>query len=285
MPEGGAAGPAASGLGVRVASALILAPIVLAIAYVGGWPFAVLVGAAGIIAAAEWTALAYGSEPPAMRRVEFWLLVAAVPGAVAAVALGKPGIALAVVAATLAVGLGWRGARGAPVASFAFGAVYVLAPLIAMVWLRADPAYGRAVLFWLLAVVWATDIGAYFTGRAIGGPRIAPRFSPKKTWAGLGGGVAAAAAAGAATTALLGEGALWKLALLSGSLAVVAQIGDFVESALKRRAGVKDSGTLIPGHGGMLDRIDGLVFAAVAAALVAVVHPGPSPAAGVMIWP
>ena len=212
-------------------------------------------------------------------------MAAAVPGSVAAVALGEPGLVLGVVAATLAVGLGWRGARGGKLASFAFGAVYVLAPLVALVWLRADPVYGRAVLFWLLAVVWATDIGAYFTGRAIGGPKIAPRFSPKKTWAGLGGGVAAAAAVGAATTAFLGEGAAWKLALLSGSLAVVAQIGDFTESALKRRAGVKDSGTLIPGHGGMLDRIDGLVFAAVAAALIAVAHPGPSPAAGVMIWP
>jgi phosphatidate cytidylyltransferase len=149
------------------------------------------------------------------------------------------------------------------------GWIYVLAPALSLMWLRdiflpvpgGDP--GMWCVLYVMLSVWATDIGAYFAGRAFGGPKLWPALSPSKTWAGLAGGVVASVVAGILM--------LWKLPYpatmlgvitVSACLAVVAQAGDFFESWLKRRAGVKDSGTIIPGHGGLLDRVDGLVFAA-----------------------
>jgi phosphatidate cytidylyltransferase len=117
-------------------------------------------------------------------------------------------------------------------------------------------------VFWLFAVVWATDTAAYISGRLIGGPKLAPRFSPNKTWAGLIGGALAAALVGVIAATLMGDAPMPSMALASAGLAVVAQAGDLVESALKRRFGVKDASTLIPGHGGVLDRLDGMLFAA-----------------------
>ncbi|MCC2662263.1 MAG: phosphatidate cytidylyltransferase [Geminicoccaceae bacterium] len=150
----------------------------------------------------------------------------------------------------------------------ALGVGYIGLPALALLWLRALPELGFAVLLWLLIVVWTTDTAAYFAGRAIGGPRLAPAISPSKTWAGLGGGMVGAALTGALAAWLLGSGRLLQAAGLGALLAVVAQLGDLFESGFKRAAGVKDSGALIPGHGGLLDRIDGLLFAAPALALV-----------------
>jgi len=145
------------------------------------------------------------------------------------------------------------------------GIVYVSVPSLALAGLRAA-SFGLAL--WTLVIVWATDIGAYGAGRSIGGPRIAPAISPSKTWAGLGGGMIAAAGIGAfiAIRYALPAPCLW----LGAPLAVLAQIGDFFESWMKRRAGVKDSGRLIPGHGGILDRLDGLVPVASAMGLLLV---------------
>mgnify|MGYP002779968190 CR=1 FL=1 len=144
-----------------------------------------------------------------------------------------------------------------------FGIVYVALPAFALLLLRGQTG-GLVLAGWVLGTVWATDIGAYFAGRSIGGPKLAPRVSPNKTWAGLIGGILAALAVGLA---------LWRwaglelqLALASPILAVIAQIGDLYESWLKRLRGVKDSGSLLPGHGGVLDRLDGLVPVAPAAA-------------------
>ncbi len=172
--------------------------------------------------------------------------------------------------------------QGRSVATPLLGALYIGLPVLAFAWLRSDVEYGRVVLFWLLAVVWATDIFAYFAGRSIGGPKMAPRLSPNKTWAGLAGGAAGAMLAGGLTAMWLGA-AIGGLVIVSGALAVVAQAGDVTESALKRRAGVKDSGALIPGHGGILDRVDGLMFAAVGAAAIALLRGGE--AHGVLLWP
>lgn len=150
----------------------------------------------------------------------------------------------------------------------ALGILYVCVPVAALVYLRgqAPNGYGLLLAFWALALVWATDIGAYFAGRSIGGPKLAPRVSPSKTWSGLGGGVLAA---------LLTGFLLYRfadlpiqLAAASGLLAVMAQLGDLLESGMKRRAGVKDSGTLLPGHGGVMDRLDGVVAVAPLAALL-----------------
>ena len=134
-------------------------------------------------------------------------------------------------------------------------------------------------------MVWAIDICAYFAGRFIGGPKLAPRISPKKTWAGLIGGMVGAVALSLGFSIWLGSGSAVILALVALGLTVLEQAGDFAESAMKRRAGVKDSGTLIPGHGGILDRVDGLIAVVLGAALISLVHDAANPAAGVLIWP
>ena len=150
----------------------------------------------------------------------------------------------------------------------ALGVVYCGLPVLALVFLRRQDD-GLLYAFWAMALVWACDIGAFFAGRSIGGPKLAPRLSPNKTWAGLGGGVIAAGALGLLLWAQAGLPGL--LAAMSPLLAVLAQGGDLYESWLKRVAGVKDSGNVLPGHGGVLDRIDGLVAVApVAALLVAI---------------
>ncbi|RDE05073.1 phosphatidate cytidylyltransferase [Sphingomonas aracearum] len=149
----------------------------------------------------------------------------------------------------------------------AFGAVYVGLPILALLLIREEPR-GIEFTFWTLAVVWAADTGAYFSGRTFGGPKLMPRVSPNKTWAGLGGGIVAAGLFGVAMH--YGTGLPLRMVLASPALAVLAQAGDLYESWLKRRVGAKDSGTLIPGHGGVLDRLDGLVPVAPVAALLVV---------------
>ena len=149
----------------------------------------------------------------------------------------------------------------------AVGVGYIGSAAIAILFLCEQPL-GFALSLWTLATVWATDIGAYFAGRAIGGPKLAPAISPNKTWAGLIGGMVAAGVAGAVIAKLghLSSSSLW----IAPLLAIVAQVGDLVESGMKRHVGVKDSGKILPGHGGLLDRIDGtLPVAILVAALVA----------------
>lgn len=158
------------------------------------------------------------------------------------------------------------------------GALYLALPAAALVWSRQIG--GAEPIFWLLAVVWATDVGAYAAGRGIGGPKLAPRVSPNKTWAGLLGGMLTAAGAGAGVALGLGAERWVEAAALGGLLAVLAQGGDLFESFVKRRFGVKDSSALIPGHGGLLDRFDGLLAAApVVAGLIWLKGPG------LGIWP
>jgi CDP-diglyceride synthetase len=149
----------------------------------------------------------------------------------------------------------------------ALGVVYCALPVLALVVLRRQ-GEGLLETFWAMSLVWACDIGAFFAGRSIGGPKLAPRLSPNKTWAGLIGGAVAASALGALLHAAAGLPLV--LALASPLLAVLAQAGDLYESWLKRRAGVKDSGNILPGHGGVLDRLDGLVPVAPVAALLVV---------------
>jgi phosphatidate cytidylyltransferase len=147
------------------------------------------------------------------------------------------------------------------------GVIYCGAPVLALVFLRRQDE-GLVWAFWALSLVWATDIGAFFAGRTIGGPKLAPRLSPNKTWAGLIGGVAAASVL--AVILHTRYGLPWRMTLATPLLAVLAQGGDLYESWLKRRAGVKDSGSILPGHGGVLDRLDGVVPVAPVAALLVV---------------
>ena len=190
------------------------------------------------------------------------------PLLLAAIWYGFPWIDLvAALAAPLMVAEWIRLTRGRPlVRVLAF--VYALAALVALLWLRHQPVLGRETVLWIVICIWATDIGAYFVGSSAGGAKLAPRISPSKTWSGLIGGMAWAAVASAAVGYAFGLGETIPLALIGAGLAVVGQVGDLVESAAKRGAGVKDSGNLIPGHGGLLDRIDGLVAALVAVALI-----------------
>lgn len=158
-----------------------------------------------------------------------------------------------------------------------FAIVYALAALVVLLWLRHQPASGRETVLWIVVVVWATDIGAYFLGKLAGGVKLAPRISPGKTWSGLIGGMCWAAVASAAMGLAFEQGATFGLAAIGVVLAIVAQMGDLLESAAKRDAGVKDSGHLIPGHGGLLDRIDGLVAVLVVVALARLVMGGDWP--------
>lgn len=166
----------------------------------------------------------------------------------------------------------------------ALGLVYASAALVASVAVRLDPVWGFAALMFVLLIVWLTDIGGYFAGRGLGGPKLWPRVSPKKTWAGAAGGfIASLAVAGG--FAALGLGRLLPLLLIGGVLTVISQLGDLFESAVKRHFGVKDSSRIIPGHGGLLDRLDGYVFAAVAAALIGVARGGVDGVGrGLMVW-
>ncbi|HEV7997716.1 MAG TPA: phosphatidate cytidylyltransferase [Stellaceae bacterium] len=266
-------------LRLRVLSALALAPLPIAAIWFDGPWLALLTALAAAVMAWEWGRLCHRRRigPPASSwaadamPVEI-VLVAVVLAAVAIAALGGAGLAVA--AALAGAGLVfWAAHRsaGAKPGWAALGALWVGLPCVALLWLARQQTGGRMTLLWLLAVVWATDIGAYTIGRSLGGPRLAPRWSPRKTWSGFLGGVICAALAGGATALALGIASAAPLMLVSAGLAIVAQFGDLAESLAKRRFGVKDSSGLIPGHGGLLDRLDGLLAAIPAVALLTLI--------------
>lgn len=246
------------GLGLRVASAIVLGPPVLVFLYLGPPSSDILIVGLGAAAAWEWARLSGRGAVDGAGG----LAIAAVVAALAIGAIGHFSIAVWIVVAGAMAATLWatRGGRSDPV-WLGLGVVYLAAACLAFLWLYRWPAHGSEVVLWLVAVVWGTDAGAYFAGRGIGGPRLAPSISPNKTWAGLAGGAAVAAVAGAVAVPWVRPGETLSLVTLSVALALVAQVGDLFESSLKRRFGFKDSSNLIPGHGGVLDRIDGLLAA------------------------
>jgi phosphatidate cytidylyltransferase len=176
--------------------------------------------------------------------------------------VGGTVFAVAVAAVATLMFYEWtRITRGWGVAWYLAGFVYALLPALALLWIRERDAHGLYLLVWAFIVTWATDIGAYFAGRSLGKRKLAPSISPNKTVEGLYGGIAAATLLGGAWALATGLGLA--LLALAPVLAIAAQAGDLFESGMKRRAGVKDSGTWLPGHGGALDRLDGLVPVAV----------------------
>lgn len=281
MPEAPQAPAKWADLGVRTLSAAVLIPVALLDVWVGGIWFNLLVALVAVLIAHEWTVMAHGRSS-----AQFALhAAAALCGALLPVAIGIWGAAIAVCVLWLLSALAASFQAGPRSMWTYLGVPYAGFPAMALVLLRADPDYGVLAILWILATVWAADTLAYFAGRTIGGPKLAPVISPKKTWAGLGGAMAGSAAAAVIFAVAAGLPAIAMLALLAGVLAVVEQAGDLFKSALKRYHGVKDSGDLIPGHGGVIDRVDGLLAVAVAAATIGLLRGGmESTGRGLLLW-
>lgn len=268
-----------SGLKTRVKSALIFAPFVLIVLYVGSYPFSLMIAAAAVIAVFEWVRMVMtGANPPRMLS-----RMAAIITGFAVLAAGfvqnhdgfvaNPIIPLCLLLAFCCVIFAFNFYHNGPSLKWAVaGIVYIGFALDMIVWIRNGSPYGLFNMLTLLCIVWASDSFAYFAGRAIGGPKLAPKISPKKTWAGffgssLGAGAVAAAFAcpwvlahtGQHTIGHMGAGGYFAMGFV---LAMFGQAGDLLISFFKRRYGVKDTGNLIPGHGGILDRIDALLLVA-----------------------
>jgi phosphatidate cytidylyltransferase len=220
-----------SNLALRVASAVVLAPVAIGTAYVGGWSFALFWAAAALAVAWEWTRMVSGTT---------WIVA---------------------------------------------GLVYAAAVFAAPVLLRADAGYGLLAIVLLFAIVWSTDIFGYFAGRAIGGPKLMPAVSPKKTWAGAIAGTFGAMVVAVSVASLFGSFNATAIAGIALLLSICAQAGDLFESFVKRKFGVKDSSQLIPGHGGVMDRLDGFWAAAVVGCLIGLARGGfDAPARGLLVW-
>ena len=263
----------AQALRKRLISAAILLPLAAAAVWLGSYYWDGLVGIFALAMVWERTGMCAAGRGP-QRGAIFGTAPAglvsmlAVAATVAAAAAGRYQIALLLVVAGAGV-LSLMSMHSPDSRSHwhGLGPLYIGLPSIAVIWLRHQPGAGLATMVWVLALAIAADTGAYAAGRTIGGPKLAPRISPNKTWAGLLGGIAAAAVVGWVAALWLGAASVFPLVLASALLAIVEQVGDLVESGFKRYFGVKDSSHLIPGHGGVLDRVDGLLAVALAVAL------------------
>jgi len=281
VPQDNAAPAAATEQGarnlvMRVAAAVVLAPLTIGIAYLGGWLWAalVLIAAAGLYV--EWLMIVGAVGNVAILVVGLAALIVAGLGT-----MGWLMVAVAALLAGIVVVAIIGGARRLWVCG---GLAYAGLALLASDLVRFDASAGFLALMFVLLIVWVTDIGGYFAGRGIGGPKLWPRVSPKKTWAGAIGGLVGSLVV-ALVFASLGFGRTWPLLGLAVVLSVVSQLGDLFESAVKRTFGVKDSSHIIPGHGGLLDRLDGFVAAIVFAALVGALRGGiDGVGRGLMVW-
>ena len=266
-PPGGGSGRGWKDLRARVLSALVIVPLAALCVWAGGVAYAVMIVLAMVGMASEWGRM-FALSARSWRGVLYLIW----PLACAAAALGGQ----------------WGGAFMVMGAAFVFGPalwagqVAIGCAGVSLLWLRFMTHPGAGVVLFVVACVALSDTGAYLTGRAIGGPKLAPRISPAKTWSGSCGGLLAAVAGGAVIASVLPDalaGAGVRGAMMGAVMAVAAQAGDLGESALKRARGVKDSGAIIPGHGGLLDRFDGLLVAAPLAALISL-----GAAAGAAFW-
>lgn len=265
-------------LGPRLISGVLLAGVAIGLTWLDVWSFSLLVLAVALIVAWEWGRVVRDGGIDTLFVIHALFVVAAV----VLTYLGMPALALiaVLIGAILAVLLGFdeNGRLSA------LGVIYAGLPAIALIWLRSSRVLGMEVALFLLLVVWATDTGAYIAGRSIGGPRLMPAISPNKTWSGLAGGVLASLVVAILFAASANGLDGWRLAVTAVVLAVVSQAGDLMESALKRRHRVKDASGLIPGHGGFMDRVDGLIFAAVFAALLAALINVHAPGSAILRW-
>lgn len=282
-------GPAASGpltrrvgsdLILRVGSSLVLIPVALGAAWWGGWPAYLLVGVVAVLFFLEW-ALVVGSsdalftgDPRVLAPAAFVAASVIITGQISPFS----GIILTLLAGVVGASIGrspWLGG----------GAFYAALFGVALTAIRRDPVDGLSAIVVLLVAVWAADSCAYFAGRLIGGPKLWPRVSPKKTWSGAIGGLVGGVGFALLAAFLLGVRPSFGLVALLVVLVLVSQAGDLAESALKRRFGRKDSSSIIPGHGGVLDRVDGLAAAGVVAFLVGWAHQGAEAiGGGILSW-
>ena len=245
---------ALSSLQQRIVSALILAPIGFAVIWAGGWVFSLFVALIAVVMAFEWNRLISGQK--FSLAFAFHALIAV--AAILAINNNQITLALSLTAAGALI-TALLSLRIAPLWALG-GVIYTLLPCIAMVWLRITPDEGMGIVLSLVMIVITIDTGAYWAGKTFGGPKLAPRFSPGKTWAGLAGGGFWAAIAATISAYVMGWEPLSLFFALGVVLAVISQVGDLAESAVKRHFKVKDMGSLIPGHGGVLDRFDGLML-------------------------
>lgn len=261
----------------RALSALIMVPVAILLVYAGSWPFALLVLVVSLLMSWEWGHLVRGSS----NDDAFYAHETAVAVAVVLAAANYP--LLALIALLLGAGAVIWLTSGEASRLSAIGIFYVGLPAVFLLWLRQDAVMGFDAIIFMFLVVWTTDTMAYLSGRLIGGPKLWPRISPNKTWSGFAGGLAAAIATSALFAAAIPQASALHLAALGGVLSVVSQGGDLAESALKRGFGVKDASQLIPGHGGLMDRLDGFVTASVAAALIALLLNRSAPASALLL--
>jgi phosphatidate cytidylyltransferase len=268
-----------SNLFLRVVTSLVLAPLAIVVAYWGGLVFHCFWSIAALIVLWEWDTLVCEHD----RNPVLTIGAVAVTGSSLLLALDWVGTAVVLIAlglfgvATLAsrVRRGWCAA----------GLIYAAALMIAPIVLRHDAAWGLAAILFLFTVVWLTDIGGYFIGRVVGGPKLLPRVSPNKTWSGAIGGTVAGVIGGIVVARQFGIVNFAVIGLVALHLSVVSQLGDLLESSIKRRFGAKDAGSLIPGHGGVMDRVDGFLAASFVAAVVGLMQGGlDGPARGLMVW-
>jgi phosphatidate cytidylyltransferase len=272
----------------RTASALVLAPLAILVAYLGGWIFAAACAATAMVVLWEWTGLMTRSDNawrvlgpglPALFAAAVFTQAQTPAIAIALVAVGAFLAAMTMIARPRSDGL--ANAPGWAAAGIVYAAIVAICPVM----LRGDPQAGFAILLVLFATIWSTDIFAYLVGRKIGGPLLWPAISPKKTWAGAFGGLAGGVVAGS----IVAYASTGTHPVVGGVLALIlsiaAQGGDLLESAVKRRFDAKDASALIPGHGGVMDRVDGLLLAALVAVLIGVLRFGTaSPAGGLLLW-
>lgn len=253
-----------SELRLRILSGIVLAVVVLAATWFGGLAFRTLAAAIGVLVYYEWSTITRLPETDFRGNAFGWVSVVLVSSLVLfgvdelVLPLLLGATAIGIVYALILKGSGW----------LAGGIVYSGLTVISLATIRGDTAHGFAAMLFIFAVVWATDILAYFIGRAVGGPKLAPSISPGKTWSGAIGGALSAVIAGTLVhMAFFSLNGLW-VPIIALVLSAFSQIGDLFESFIKRRFGAKDSSRLIPGHGGVMDRVDGLVFACFAAFLI-----------------
>jgi phosphatidate cytidylyltransferase len=261
---------------LRLVSSLVLAPLAVAAAYAGGLVFLAFWTIAALIVLWEWDTLVCAHD----RNPVLTIGVVALVGAALLMAFDWSGTAVTLVALSLfgVAILASRARRRWCIAGTAYAAALLIAPVV----LRDDAHFGFMAILFVFVIVWLTDIVAYFTGRALGGPKLMPRVSPNKTWSGAIGGTLAGTAGGVLVS---GDFNNVNIALVALALSLASQGGDLFESAVKRRFSAKDASQLIPGHGGLMDRLDGFIAAVVVGVLIGLFHAGfGAPARGLMVW-